>query len=124
LFEFSNSTNKFFEQKPEGNLVLCTEALALFLKIGNVLSLFQPKTTTPKKQDEEKLIQALQHILDSFHKKITTPQIDELLHHIIQLREDARKQKDWKTADVIRKQLADVGIELQDTANGPVWRKK
>jgi cysteinyl-tRNA synthetase len=39
-------------------------------------------------------------------------------------REDARKQKDWKTADRIRNKLEELGFEIQDTAKGSVWRRK
>ncbi|KKP36033.1 MAG: Cysteine-tRNA ligase [candidate division TM6 bacterium GW2011_GWF2_32_72] len=39
-----------------------------------------------------------------------TPEIQEL----IKQREDARKNKDWKTADAIRDKLAALGIALQD----------
>jgi cysteinyl-tRNA synthetase len=39
-------------------------------------------------------------------------------------REDARKNKDWKTADRIRNNLEELGFEIQDTAKGPVWRRK
>ncbi len=38
-------------------------------------------------------------------------------------REQARKQKDWKRADEIRKSLAKSGIILEDTAQGSKWRR-
>jgi len=41
---------------------------------------------------------------------------------LIQKREDARKAKDWKTADQIRQQLRDMGILIEDTAQGAKWR--
>jgi cysteinyl-tRNA synthetase len=37
-------------------------------------------------------------------------------------REEARKAKDWKTADQIRKQLKDMGVIVEDTATGQKWR--
>ena len=37
---------------------------------------------------------------------------------------EARKQKDWQKADQIRKNLLNLGYEIQDTDKGPVWRKK
>jgi len=47
------------------------------------------------------------------------PEIDAL----IQLREKARVEKDWKTADEARSELAVRGIDVIDTANGPVWKR-
>ncbi len=37
-------------------------------------------------------------------------------------REEARKAEDWKTADEIRKQLKNMGIVVEDTAQGVKWR--
>ncbi len=47
------------------------------------------------------------------------PEIDAL----IQLREKARVEKDWQTADSARNELADRGIAVIDTANGPIWKR-
>jgi len=53
---------------------------------------------------------------------------DELLPKVIdlvlQVRESARKRKDFETADAIRKGLEDLGIEIQDSADGPKWKIK
>lgn len=47
------------------------------------------------------------------------PEIDAL----IQLREKARIEKDWQTADRARNDLAQRGIAVIDTATGPVWKR-
>ncbi|MGI9537471.1 MAG: cysteine--tRNA ligase [Desulfocapsaceae bacterium] len=47
------------------------------------------------------------------------PEIDAL----IQLREKARVEKDWQTADSARNELAERGIAVIDTANGPIWKR-
>ncbi len=43
---------------------------------------------------------------------------------LIEEREKARKRKDFKHADEIRKRLEDMGIALEDTKEGVRWRKK
>jgi cysteinyl-tRNA synthetase len=43
---------------------------------------------------------------------------EELIHK----REEARKAKDWKTADQIRQQLVAMGITIEDTPQGLKWR--
>ena len=41
---------------------------------------------------------------------------------LIKQREEARKNKDWKTADAIRQQLKEMGIIIEDTAQGVKWK--
>ncbi len=41
---------------------------------------------------------------------------------LIAKREEARKAKDWKTADEIRQQLKVMGVIVEDTAQGARWR--
>ena len=43
---------------------------------------------------------------------------------LIKKREEARKNKDWKTADQIRQQLKAMGITVEDTAQGMRWKKE
>jgi cysteinyl-tRNA synthetase len=49
---------------------------------------------------------------------------DAAIDALVQARETARQQKDWVEADGLRRELADRGIEVLDTATGPVWRRK
>ena len=39
-------------------------------------------------------------------------------------REEARKRKDFAEADTIRKGLLKLGVDVQDTKEGPVWKRK
>jgi cysteinyl-tRNA synthetase len=43
---------------------------------------------------------------------------------LIKKREDARKTKDWKTADAARAQLKAMGIVIEDTAQGVRWKRE
>jgi len=42
----------------------------------------------------------------------------------VELREAARKRKDFAYADRVRKKLAEIGIVIQDTQDGAVWKRK
>lgn len=42
----------------------------------------------------------------------------------IAAREEARRRRDWATADRLRAELAARGIEILDTPTGPVWHRK
>jgi cysteinyl-tRNA synthetase len=52
-----------------------------------------------------------------------TEQLDTDIADLIKKREKARKNKDWKTSDEIRKELTDRGIQLEDSPQGTVWKK-
>ena len=47
---------------------------------------------------------------------------DGLMQLLIALRAQARKNKDWATADQIRVQLKELGIVLEDRADGTIWK--
>jgi cysteinyl-tRNA synthetase len=46
------------------------------------------------------------------------------LDALIAQREDARKHKDFATADRLRAQLAELGIVLEDTRDGVRWKRR
>ena len=47
----------------------------------------------------------------------------ELIELIIDLRLEARKNKDFATSDILRNKLATLGIALNDTKDGTTWEK-
>src|SRR5690606_24711480 len=49
--------------------------------------------------------------------------MDELLQIIINIRNEAKKNKDFTTSDRIREELAAVGIQLKDSKDGTLWNK-
>ena len=49
--------------------------------------------------------------------------LDAEVEELIQKRTEARKNKDFKTADEIRDKLKEMGIILEDTPNGVKWTK-
>lgn len=47
---------------------------------------------------------------------------DGLIRLLIDLRAQARAQKDWATSDQIRDQLKELGVVLEDRADGTIWK--
>jgi cysteinyl-tRNA synthetase len=47
---------------------------------------------------------------------------DGLIRLILEIREDARRRGDWDTADSIRARLRSLGIVLEDSPRGTIWR--
>ncbi len=58
-------------------------------------------------------------ILGEVKKETLTQEAQEL----VAKREEARKAKDWKTADELRQQLKAMGFVIEDTAQGVRWRR-
>jgi cysteinyl-tRNA synthetase len=46
------------------------------------------------------------------------------INELVAKRQAARKAKNYAEADAIRKQLTDMGIVLEDTPQGPKWKKQ
>jgi cysteinyl-tRNA synthetase len=48
--------------------------------------------------------------------------VDGLIAELLKQREAARERKDFATADAIRDSLADLGVDVSDTPQGPRWK--
>ncbi len=78
------------------------DKLATILDFDKVLGL---------KLDEIKTVE--QRITDELKKKI---------EQLVQERDSARANKDWKKADELRKAIEDLGVEIIDTPEGTKWK--
>ena len=47
-----------------------------------------------------------------------------MINKLIEQRNEARKLKNFSEADEIRNKLSGMGIEIEDTPDGTIWRKK
>ncbi len=63
------------------------------------------------------LVNAVEGKVDSSEKLVT-----DLMNLIITLRQTARQNKDWATADKIRDELNAIGITLEDSSTGVRWK--
>jgi cysteinyl-tRNA synthetase len=48
---------------------------------------------------------------------------EQLIQLLIEMREKLRKAKRWQEADVIRQRLSGLGIALEDTPKGTIWKR-
>lgn len=97
LFDFARVVNKAIETGA-GRIALGETAQA-FQTAGKVLGLFE-------------------------HRDAEVDLVNGLLDLVVELREDARKRKDFKIADRIRDSLATLGVLLDDTRDGVRWKRK
>ena len=48
---------------------------------------------------------------------------DAMIDDLVAQRQAARERRDWAEADRLREQLTEMGIELEDAADGTRWRR-
>jgi cysteinyl-tRNA synthetase len=101
LFELTHLIN----QTRDTDLNKAAELGALLVKMGGVLGLLQA---------------APEAYLQGGFVDETVAQIEQL----IQAREKARQDKNWSDADNLRDELHALGVELEDSASGTIWRRK
>ena len=111
IFELIREVNKFLDSRPSGQKAkeLVTKTGELLAEVGGVMNIFNK---TP-----EEWYRSLMKV-----KKIEFSE-EELLKKIAE-RQEARKQKDWATADMIRKTLEEKGVILEDKKDGTTWKVK
>jgi len=124
LKKLLKATKEDFEAAMDDDLNI-TEALAtLFDFVRDVNRMIdQGKVSRSEAEAVRDLLMRFDSVLaviGEAKKELLPKEIEEL----IQKREQARKVKDWKTADEIRQKLFDMGIILEDTAAGVKWRRK
>jgi cysteinyl-tRNA synthetase len=102
------------------NVSLAMAAIYNFIKKTNPILQVNHLDRDQKDYILEKLNQ-LNQVLKIF--KLQGCPLEPEIDALIQLREKARVEKDWQTADSARNELAERGIAVIDTANGPIWKR-
>ncbi|MBI4257936.1 MAG: cysteine--tRNA ligase, partial [Thaumarchaeota archaeon] len=122
LHSLVDRLTKSFEQAMDGDLNMPAALAALFdvIRVVNK-ELDTGKFTVEDVQQVTNAIEKVNTVLG-----ILKPQeksiVEEEIMRLIQVREDARKRKDWSSADRIRSELLEKGIVLEDTPHGVKWR--
>ena len=114
LFSVLSSFQKITDNQKASKMdkaVCAGKYLLFFKKYGELLSLFQEEPKTFLKNLDDRLLE---------HKNLTREQIQLL----VDKRSLARKNKNFKVADQIRKELDERGIEIRDSAQSSEWEVK
>ena len=120
-FDLAREVNSYLDKLHANNLKIITNssqtlkllkrAEKLFFDFNQVLGIFKVDIDTGK-------------ILLGKSEHQNSDLLDNLMKLIMEIRQQARKNKDWDTADTIRDRLKEVGISLEDTPQGVRWKKK
>ena len=62
-------------------------------------------------------------IFEDYFKEAKKTKEEELIELLIEVRSALRKQKNFELADRIRSQLRELGIQLEDTPQGTIWKR-
>jgi len=111
LFDFVRVVNKFIDQhgleakKPSGELATLDAMMLVLRELTGVLGLFLAAPRAKAGGADEALV-------------------GKLMALIIEIRANARKAKDFATADLVRNALTGAGIVLEDRPDGTGWSRK
>ncbi len=99
LFDLANEVNKFVDSHETINANLLEKVVNAFKELGGIFDILQKE-----------------------ERKVDLRSVGDLVDLLIELRQEFRETKDWQKADKIRSKLKDLGIILEDTANGSRWK--
>jgi cysteinyl-tRNA synthetase len=107
LFDLAKATNQYLTDTQNYHQPFLEEVDALFTKLGNnVLGIFPEE-------------------LSGAGAGVSGEMVEKLIHLNLDLRQEMRKQKNWALADQIRDRLKEIGIALEDRADGATgWSKE
>ncbi len=112
IFNFVKVTNKFLVDKKEVDRSVCKFALDEFMSMANVLNIFQ----------EEKKVNESLLLLIAEKYGLEEKKREKIIEKIIEIRKEARENKNYKLADEIRDDLKKAGIELEDIGKETKWK--
>jgi cysteinyl-tRNA synthetase len=111
-----------------------TEAMdSDFNTAGAIAALFELSKAINTAKDNSATDEQLKPAQDSFRElanvlglkleeKQGSGEQDEQINALIAERTEARKQKQWKRSDEIRDQLKEMGVTIEDSKDGTIWR--
>ena len=98
------------------------DAISKVYELIRYTNTFDENTDLKVVKGAVKLLSDFASVLGLLYKE-EDDNLDEKVEKLIEEREEARKNKDFKRADEIRDALKEMNIELKDTRNGVVWKR-
>ncbi|MBU0684513.1 MAG: cysteine--tRNA ligase [Thermoplasmatota archaeon] len=117
---------KQFEERMDDDFST-REAAAVMYELAREANRLQSESRLSKKGAENilKVFDDFNDIFGVLRKtEPATTEGDSKIDLLVKARNDARKRKDFSEADRIRKELAGLGVDTQDTKDGTVWKRK
>ena len=102
LFDLTREINR---QREQNNMDEAAKLGAALKRLGRIFGILQ--------QDPE-----------SFLRGELQDELIDKINALITDRNAARQKKDWVQADRARDKLSEMGVSIEDTAEGTIWRKE
>jgi len=122
LTESIKEYRKRFEEVMNNDLNAPAALAAFFEFMRGVNKALDENKTSPRDLDECRAFvnsfNSIFYVIPSYEAKL-----EPELQALINAREDARRRRDWVTADKIREELRIRGVLLEDTPQGVKWKK-
>jgi cysteinyl-tRNA synthetase len=116
-------TQRDFEEAMDDDLNINNALATLFDFVREVNRLMDENMLSKEEAEEAySLMMKFDEVLGIIGEVKKEEQLPKEAEELIQRREEARKAKDWKTADNIREQLKAMGVIIEDTPQGVKWR--
>lgn len=121
--EIVQKAKKDFQEALDDDLNTSEALGVLFTMVKDVNRVTEEKKTSSS--DASKVLETIEGF-DSVLGLLRREELilDEEVKRLIEKRVNARKEKDFKLADQIRKDLEEKGIILEDTPEGTKWKRK
>jgi cysteinyl-tRNA synthetase len=114
---------KRFEDAMDDDLNVSVALAALFAFVRDVNKLMDDNRLSRQEAEEVySLMMKFDKVLGVIGEVKAEEKLPPEAEELIRKREEARKAKDWATADKIREQLRAMGIIIEDTSQGVKWR--
>jgi cysteinyl-tRNA synthetase len=112
-----------FEEAMDDDLNISVALAALFDFVRDVNKLMDDNMLSREEaQEVYKLMMRFDKVLGVIGEVKKEEALPREAEELVRKREEARKAKDWETADKIREQLKAMGIIIEDTPEGTRWR--
>jgi cysteinyl-tRNA synthetase len=123
LTELTCKVETCFGDAMDDDLNVSVALASLFDFVRDINNLLDANAVS--KQEAEQvysLLSGIDKVLGIVGKLEKEEPLPKAAQELIAKREEARKAKDWKTADTLRQQLKAMGIVIEDTVQGVKWR--
>jgi cysteinyl-tRNA synthetase len=120
IFELAREINRGREEKCD-----VTSAQNTLRELTGVLgfTLEEPKKPPLEAAPFITLLGELSSQFNQTPKRDPEMKVEQLIQLLIETREKLRKAKQWQLADMVRQRLTGLGIALEDTPQGTIWKR-
>ncbi len=120
LFELAREINRGREEKCN-----VTAAQNTLRELTGILgfTLEEPKKPPLEAKPFVELLKELSQKFEQTPKYEAEMNVEQLIQLLIETREKLRKAKQWQLADMVRQRLTGLGVALEDTPKGTIWKR-